>query len=148
MLIQSLPASRFRSRLISGVHARTDLTALAIACLSALPIQGITAHSASSGPSVSSTSNVGNAMGTTRLSGGRMFSSARRLRTRLSIPALIPSSDGNQQQLECDVIVGPGADANGMMASGDLRRSLIIAPTIVYGTYLGGTGLRHDWCKP
>ena len=44
-------------------------------------------------------------MGTTRLSGGRMFSSARRLRTRMSIPALIlqdvsrvfnagPSGDG------------------------------------------------------
>jgi hypothetical protein len=123
MLIQSLKASRFRSRRISGVHTRTDLTALPLVCLSSLPIQGITAHSASSGPSVSSTNKGGNAMGTTRLSGGLMFSSARRLRTRMSIPALISSS----------YVISSN------MVSGDLRRPLIIAPTIGYGTYLGGT---------
>jgi hypothetical protein len=123
MLIQSLKASRFRSRRISGVHTRTDLTALPLVCLSSLPIQGITAHSVSSGPSVSSTNKGGNAMGTTQLSGGLMFSSSRRLRTRMSIPSLISSS----------YVISSN------MVSGDLRRPLSIAPTIVYGTYLGGT---------
>jgi hypothetical protein len=37
------------------LHALTDRTALAMFRLSASPIQGITVHSASSGPSVSST---------------------------------------------------------------------------------------------
>ena len=61
----------------------------------------------------------------------------------MSIPAVISFSYGHQQQLECDVIVGPGADANGMMANSDRRRPRIIAPTIVYGTYFGGTGFDH-----
>jgi hypothetical protein len=77
MLNQSLPASRFRSRRISGVHALTGLPALANVQLSVSPREGITIHSASSGLRVSSINTVGRAMGTTRLSGGRMFSSAR-----------------------------------------------------------------------
>ena len=82
-------------------------------------------------------------MGMTRLSGGRMFSSTRRLHTRMSIPALISFSSGTQQQLELDVLVGPGADANGMVANSDRRWPLIIDSTIVYGTYRGGTGFDH-----
>jgi hypothetical protein len=82
-------------------------------------------------------------MGTTRLSGGRMFSPTRRLRPRLSIQALVSFYSGHQQQLECDVLVGPGADANGMVANYDRRRPRIIDPTIAYGTYLGGTGVDH-----
>ncbi len=82
-------------------------------------------------------------MGTTRLSGGRMFSSTRRLRPRLSIPALTSCLSGALQQLECDVLVGLGADANGMVANSDRSQPLIIAPTIVYGTYLGCTGFDH-----
>jgi hypothetical protein len=72
-----------------------------------------------------------------------MFSSTRRLRPRLSIPALISCSAGHQRQLEFDVLVGPGADANGMVANYDRRRPRIIDPTIAYGTYLGGTGFDH-----
>jgi endonuclease YncB( thermonuclease family) len=49
MLIQSQPNRHLRSRRISGVRSLTDLTALAIFRLSVSPIQGITAHSASSG---------------------------------------------------------------------------------------------------
>jgi endonuclease YncB( thermonuclease family) len=49
MLIQSQPNRHLRSRRISGVRALTDLTALVIFRLSVSPIQGITAHSASSG---------------------------------------------------------------------------------------------------
>ena len=79
----------------------------------------------------------------TRLSGGRMFSSTRRLRPRLSIQAVVSCFSGHQQQLECNAIVGPGADAKGMMANSDHRRLLIIDLTIVYGTYLGGTGFNH-----
>jgi hypothetical protein len=79
-------------------------------------------------------------MGTTRLSGGRMFSSTRRLRPRLSIPALISCFSGQQQQLKCEVLVSSGADAHGSAANDDRRWPPIIAPTIVYGTYLGGTG--------
>jgi endonuclease YncB( thermonuclease family) len=49
MLSQSQPNRHLRSRRISGVRSLTDLTALAIFRLSVSPIQGITAHSASSG---------------------------------------------------------------------------------------------------
>jgi endonuclease YncB( thermonuclease family) len=49
MLSQSQPNRHLRSRRISGVRALTDLTALVIFRLSVSPIQGITAHSASSG---------------------------------------------------------------------------------------------------
>lgn len=49
MLIQSQPNRHLRSRRISGVRSLTDLIALAIFRLSVSPIQGITAHSASSG---------------------------------------------------------------------------------------------------
>ena len=49
MLIQSQPNRHLRSRRISSVRSLTDLTALAIFRLSVSPIQGITAHSASSG---------------------------------------------------------------------------------------------------
>ena len=49
MLIQSQPNRYLRSRRISGVRSLTDLTALAIFRLRVSPIQGITAHSASSG---------------------------------------------------------------------------------------------------
>ena len=59
MLIQSQSGNRLRSRPASRLHARThaltDLTSLATFCLSISPIQGITVHSASSGPSISST---------------------------------------------------------------------------------------------
>jgi hypothetical protein len=61
----------------------------------------------------------------------------------MSIPALISFSYGNQQQLECEFILGPGADANGMVANDDRCRPRIIDPTIVYGTYLGRTGSDH-----
>lgn len=148
MLIQSPSDKLYPLTLglpLALTHSLThsDLTALATFRLSASPIQGITVHSASSGPSVLSTNTVGSAMGTTRLSGGRMFSPTRRLRPRLSIQALISCSSGHRQQLECDVIVGPWTDANGMMANYDRRRLLIINLTIVYGTYLGGTGFNH-----
>lgn len=49
MLIQSQPNRHLRSRRISGVRSLTDLTALVMFRLSVSPIQGITAHSASSG---------------------------------------------------------------------------------------------------
>ena len=49
MLIESQPARHLRARLISDLHARTALTALAIVRLSASPKKGITVHSASSG---------------------------------------------------------------------------------------------------
>lgn len=49
MLIQSQPNRHLRSRRISGVRSLTDFIALAIFRLSVSPIQGITAHSASSG---------------------------------------------------------------------------------------------------
>jgi hypothetical protein len=55
MPIQSQSDSRLRSRPISGLHALRALTALTMFRLSASPIQGITVHSASSGPSVPST---------------------------------------------------------------------------------------------
>ena len=124
----------------SLTHSLTDLTSLATFRLSASPRQGITVHSASSGLSISSINTVGSALGTTRLSGGRMFSSTRRLHTRMSIPALISCSSGTHQQLGGEFILGPGADAHGIAANDDRRWPPIIAPTIVYGTYLGGTG--------
>ena len=62
MLIQNRPGHCFRSRRISSVHARTNLTALAIVRLSVLPRQGITVYSPSLDPSVSSTNRVGSAM--------------------------------------------------------------------------------------
>ena len=49
MLIQSQPNRHLRSRRISGVRSLSDLITLAIFRLSVSPIQGITAHSASSG---------------------------------------------------------------------------------------------------
>lgn len=63
----------------------------------------------------------------------------------MSIRALISSSYGSQQQLELDVIVGPGADANDIVANDVRRRPLIIDPTIVSGTHLGGTGFDHSF---
>jgi len=131
----------------SLTHSLTDLTSLATFRLSASPIQEITFHSASSSPSVLSTNQVGNAMGTTRLSGGRMFSSTRRLRTRLSISALISCSSGHHQQLGGEFIIDPEADADGMVANDDRRRPRISDPTIVSGTYLGARGstMRLQW---
>jgi len=86
-------------------------------------------------------------MGTTRLSGGRMFSSTRRLRTRLSISALISCSSGHHQQLGGEFIIDPEADADGMVANDDRRRPRISDPTIVSGTYLGARGstMRLQW---
>ena len=49
MLIKSQPNCHLRARHISGVRSLTDLTALVIFRLSVSPIQGTTAHSASSG---------------------------------------------------------------------------------------------------
>ena len=82
-------------------------------------------------------------MGTTRLSGGRMFSSTRRLRTRLPIQAMISCSSGQQQQLECDVLIGHGAEAKGMVANDDRRRPRLLGPTTIDETHRGGTGFDH-----
>ncbi len=71
-------------------------------------------------------------MGTTRPSGGRMFSSTRRLRPRLSIPALISCFSGQQRQLKCEVLVGSGADATGLAAAP-------LNPMIASGPYRGST---------
>lgn len=46
----------------------------------------------------------------------------------MSIPALISFSSGHQRHLEFDVIVSPGANANGIAANDDRRRPLIIDP--------------------
>jgi hypothetical protein len=53
MQLDSPPARRLRSRPGSGLHALTDLTALAMFRLSASPRQGITIHSVSLSTSVS-----------------------------------------------------------------------------------------------
>ena len=79
-------------------------------------------------------------MSTTRLNGRDMFSSTRRLRPRLSIPALISCFSSQQQQLECGLFIGPGADAHGMVVNDDRRRTRILASSIIDRTYLGGTG--------
>jgi len=164
MLIQSQPNRHLRSRRISGVRSLTDLIALAIFRLSVSPIQGITAHSASSGQEE-----------TRLLSHAGVVMPRRGLLTNGDdIGVRLSGIDAPEIAGKCskekalalvtrDFLRGQLAGASVMLQQVVLRDKFfrIEATVIANGVNINqlmvkngfaalytGTGPRHDWCKP
>jgi endonuclease YncB( thermonuclease family) len=163
MLIQSQPNRHLRSRRISGVRSLTDLIAFATFRLSVSPIQGITAHSASSGQEE-----------TRLLSHAGVVMPRRGLLTNGDdIGVRLSGIDAPEIAGKCskekalalvtrDFLLGQLAGASVMLQQIFRDKFFRIEATVIangvninqlmvkngFAALYTGTGPRHDWCKP